>query len=128
MKKLKWLSFMLIFILMTSCGKSLEEKIEDGDDLTKDDYKELLDYTMAAMNELNEINQTKFHNEEELSDLQESALNISSEYPEVPTYVTLLAAAEASNDPEIREITKSSNYKRLQSYIDRGWLSFWMLQ
>jgi hypothetical protein len=127
MGKLKWLSIMLICILMTSCGKSIDDKIADGDELTKDDYQEMMEYALDAMDEINDINKEDFANMASLDDLHEDedVADVVSDYPEVGTYINIFITAEMANDQEFSKLKNTDNYNRLNKYLGKGWILFW---
>jgi hypothetical protein len=127
MGKLKWLSIMLICILMTSCGKSIDDKIADGDELTKDDYQEMMEYALDAMDEINDINKEDFANMASLDDLHEDedVADVVSDYPEVGTYINIFITAEMANDQEFSKLKNTDNYNRLNKYLGKGRILFW---
>lgn len=148
MKKLKWLCVMLCLILTTSCSnssktsddkiedgdttatssnsKSLDDKIEDGDKLYKDDYREMVDYAVQAMKELQTAEEIRYRTQAELERHNKATKAVVLKYPRTRIYVERLLYAEAKNDPEIEPLLFSSDYRWLKQRIgfgrlDRNW-------
>lgn len=122
MKRIKIIAMLVVSLMaVTSCSKSLEEKIADGDDLNSDNYIEMMEYSNEAFEELAELNSLAFSSQEELDEIQEEIVNIVAEYPEVGTYISIIKRAKADNDKELQEAAdeESDTYYTFMSYADR---------
>lgn len=97
MKKILMSLAVIAMAMLASCGgndpKAINEKIQNGQELTMDDYTVMHEYVMEGSKEMAQVMQTAFTSEEEAADVDKKVDELKKKYPYVETFENAIVDA-----------------------------------